>query len=284
MLFLSNSTAYAHHFKKRLKITSTVLMGMNFIYIFGENFGDHPSVRLGEHKLDIISVENGRIEAWLPEALEDQPGTYRLYVAKYRWRYPHVLMEDTMDVTIGAGGPAGPPGPPGVTYNPKQIALLRWYDAIQTEDAFDAGIQPQAIAFDGAYMWVANSRGELRKLSASDGSEVAKYEFGGSLRALAFDGENIWVASSSAGTVTKLCASDGSKLVTCDVGNRPQALVFDGVHIWVTNYSDNTVMKVSASDGSVLGTYNVGRNPRALAFDGANIWVANYGSSSVMKR
>ena len=71
VLFLSNGTAYAHHLKKRLKITSTVVMGMNVIYTFGENFGDHPSVTLGEHKLDIISVEDDRIEAWLPEALEN---------------------------------------------------------------------------------------------------------------------------------------------------------------------------------------------------------------------
>jgi hypothetical protein len=41
--------------------------------------------------------------------------------------------------------------------NPMQIALLRWYEAIQNGTTFPVGTWPFGIAFDGANIWVANN-------------------------------------------------------------------------------------------------------------------------------
>lgn len=53
--------------------------------------------------------------------------------------------------------------------NPNQIALLRWYDA-NLANSFAVGDTPDAVAFDGANIWVANyNGGTVTKLRANDG-------------------------------------------------------------------------------------------------------------------
>ena len=168
--------------------------------------------------------------------------------------------------------------------NYQQIALLRWYEAIETGHNFSVGDNPYALAFDGANIWVANAWSDnVTKLRASDGSLLGTYTAGDYPRALAFDGANIWVANDYSTNVMKLRASDGSLLGTYPVGSTPAALAFDGANIWVANANSDNVMKLRASDGSLLGNYSAGDYPRALAFDGANIWVANSMSDNVMK-
>ena len=179
-----------------------------------------------------------------------------------------------------------PPLPPFPTSaNPMQIALLRWYEAIQTNDAYVTGDGPHGLAFDGANIWVANWNDDtVTKLRASDGSLVGTYNVNANAPdALAFDGANIWVANYESDTVTKLRASDGSLLGIYPVGKGPDSLAFDGANIWISNHYDDTVTKLRASDGSLVGTYPVGNGPDGLAFDGANIWVANTMHDTVTK-
>jgi Collagen triple helix repeat (20 copies) len=146
----------------------------------------------------------------------------------------------------GDPGPAGPPGfSSGSSFNPMQVALLRWYGALQTGAEFPVVDRPHGIAFDGASIWVANHGGS---------------------------------------SVTKLRASDGANLGTFPLGSTPNGVAFDGANIWVTNVYSNNVMKLRASDGANLGAFTVGDLPQNVAFDGVNIWVANYGSSTVSKR
>jgi DNA-binding beta-propeller fold protein YncE len=95
-----------------------------------------------------------------------------------------------------------------------QVALLRWYPAIQSGLQFTVGTSPIGIAFDGASIWVAN---------------------GGS------------------NSVSKLRASDGTTLGTFSVASSPGAVAFDGANIWVTNYGGNSVSELRASDGTTLG-------------------------------
>ena len=141
------------------------------------------------------------------------------------------------DVAFQVGG-----GPP---LNPRQVALLRWYEANNTGKTFAAGPNPRYIAFDGA---------------------------------------NIWVTNGGTNRVTKLRASDGQVLGTFAVGNGPQGIAFDGANIWVTNTNSNNVTKLRATDGQVLGTFAVGNGPQGIAFDGANIWVVNGSSNTVSKK
>jgi len=180
----------------------------------------------------------------------------------------------------GSQGPQGPQGPPA--FNPLQVALLRWYQANQTENQFTVGSNPYGIAFDGANIWVTNCNSNtLTELRASDGTNLGTFTVGDVPFGIAFDGANIWVTNNGSNTVTKLRASDGTNLGTFTVGNNPAGIAFDGANIWVTNCNSNTLTELRASDGTNLGTFSVGSNPFGIAFDGVNIWVANNGSNSV---
>jgi DNA-binding beta-propeller fold protein YncE len=102
--------------------------------------------------------------------------------------------------------------------------------------------------------------------------------------AVAFDGTYVWVAGQFSNAVTRLRPSDGQQAGIFTVGQRPVAVLADASGIWVANLLDNTVTKLRASNGAPLGTFAVGANPYGVAFDGANIWVANTGSNTVSKR
>ena len=79
--------------------------------------------------------------------------------------------------------------------------------------------------------------------------------------ALTFDGANVWVANSLDDTVTKLRASDGAPQGIFAVGDFPQWITFDGTNVWVSNTFSDNVTKLLASDGTVLGTFAVGDGP-----------------------
>ena len=98
----------------------------------------------------------------------------------------------------------GPQGPPGASFNPLQIATLRWYQANEALPDIAVGSCPEAIAFDGANIWVANNgSNNVTKLRASDGAVQGSYAVGGSPCGIAFDGTNIWVANLSYDTVSR---------------------------------------------------------------------------------
>lgn len=90
-------------------------------------------------------------------------------------------------IVTGPKGDTGPQGPQGATgatgpaclgYSPQQIALLKWYD-VQQSEAVTVGVNPVAIAFDGANVWVANfGNNNVSKLSASDGTTLGTYTVG----------------------------------------------------------------------------------------------------------
>ena len=173
------------------------------------------------------------------------------------------------------------------TNNPLQVALLRWYPAIQTGKTYTVGSQPWGVAFDGANIWVANTGAggpsTVTKLLASTGATVGTYTVGRYPTGVAFDGANIWVTNSGDNTVTKLLASTGATVGTYTMGSQPWGVAFDGANIWVVNRADNTVTKLLASTGATVGTYEAGTGPAVVAFDGANIWVVNRDSNNVTK-
>ena len=63
--------------------------------------------------------------------------------------------------------------------------------------------------------------------------------------AIAFDGAHMWVTNSGDDTVTELNA-DGSAAGTFPVGDRPSGIAFDGKDVWITNYGPGNVMKLRA--------------------------------------
>ena len=155
-------------------------------------------------------------------------------------------------------------------------ALAGWQvGAAEIIQTFPVGRKPWGITYDGASIWVANSRDDtVTKLRASDGALEGTFPVGGSPYYMTFDGANIWVTNYFDNTVTKLRASDGTTLGTFAVGNGPFHLAFDGASIWIVNSGADSVTKLRASDGTVEGTFTVGGNPIGVAFDGVHIWVS----------
>ncbi|MCZ6753411.1 MAG: PEGA domain-containing protein [Acidobacteria bacterium] len=159
--------------------------------------------------------------------------------------------EDTRTVTIVAGNndlsvtllPTLTQGPPGIGFNPLQVAILRWYDAISGLQFTVEGF-PMGVAFDGANIWVSNQGNHnVMKLRASDGALLGTFTVGTGPNYVASDGANIWVSNTGSGNVTKLRASDGANLGSFAVGNDPTGVAFDGANIWVANTPNNTVSK-----------------------------------------
>jgi outer membrane lipoprotein-sorting protein len=188
-------------------------------------------------------------------------------------------------LTISAAGT----GSSSPSFNPLQLATLRWYDMNEAQADISVGNEPLGVAFDGANMWVVNFTcagcpGTVSKLRLSDGAGLGTFNVGSAPVFASFDGSNIWVGNRDSNNVTKLRASDGAVLGTFPTGGTaPQWLAFDGANIWVTNTYSNTVVKMRPSDGSVINTFPTGLNPHGVVFDGSSVWIANNTSNSVSK-
>src|SRR3989441_1254344 len=163
-------------------------------------------------------------------------------------------------------------------YDLQLLGMLRW-DLLPTEKTIAIGFNPQALAFDGTFIYVANQgSSNVTRIRAStgvvEGSPIPVGSFPG---AIAFDGTFIYVANQSSNNVTRIRAStgvvEGSPI---PVGSVPIGLAFDGTFMYVANELSANVTRIRASTGTVEGSpISVGNGPRALAFDGTFIHVAN---------
>ena len=61
---------------------------------------------------------------------------------------------------------------------------------------------------------------------------------------IAFDGSYIWVANSGSNNVSKIDISTDTVVATVTVGNVPRDIAFDGSYIWVVNSGSNNVSKI----------------------------------------
>ena len=165
--------------------------------------------------------------------------------------------------------------------NSQQVALLRWYPAIQTPMSFTVGTRPGALAFDGANMWIANyGSGTVSVLRANNGELVRTCTVGRSPTGIAYDGANMWVTNGDDSNVNVLRASDCAHVMTPTVGDLPSRIAFDGTNMWVANNWSHSVSVLRASDGYHVMTPTVSTWPVGLAFDGSNMWVTTWSGSA----
>lgn len=160
---------------------------------------------------------------------------------------------------------------------PQQIALLKWYTAINTTQSnFTVGDSPQAIAFDGENLWIANYAGTVSVIQANTGKLLQTLSVDGILIDIAFDGAYMWVLDGAGDILHVIRASDGELVATYPSNQDINDLAFDGTKMWAVG-GQGTVSALDASDGHVIGTYAfVGNGPNAIAFDGSKIWVTSY--------
>jgi hypothetical protein len=149
------------------------------------------------------------------------------------------------------------------------------------------GNQPNAIAFDGSYLWTANRGppGSVLIITTQFGIVNTVTTGFNAPYGILYDGAHIWVTDTGAGTLLKLDSS-GNILQTVTVGSQPAFPVFDGTNIWVPNYGDNSITVVQASTGNVVATIdsdgsNQLNGPNGSSFDGERILIANYAGNSV---
>ena len=169
-------------------------------------------------------------------------------------------------------------------------------------------VDPDAIASEGAHVWVANLRGacsrrglcagnSVSELSASTGSLVktissARYKFDDP-DAMALNGANVWVVNGGGDSVTELSATSGA-LVRVISGSsdhfyQPKAIASDRTHMWVLNApsapgaNSFRVTELSAATGRLVRTiplplyHAIDGGPKAIASDGTHVWVASGG-------
>jgi DNA-binding beta-propeller fold protein YncE len=167
--------------------------------------------------------------------------------------------------------------PNAANRSPQQIALLKWYTAINTTQSnFTVGDSPQAIAFDGENLWTANYEGTVSVIRASTGELVRTIAVEGILIDIAFDGAYMWVLDGAGDILHVIRASDGERVATYPNDQDINNLAFDGTKMWAVG-GQGTLSALDASDGHVMDTYSfVGNGPNAIAFDGSKIWVTSY--------
>jgi DNA-binding beta-propeller fold protein YncE len=147
-----------------------------------------------------------------------------------------------------------------------------------SDQAFDFE-SPDALAFDGSNIWVANERGaSVTEISAADGTLVRNITRGGldDPDSFAFDGTHIWVGSDSSSDLTEINASDGSIARAFSI-SCAKALAFDGTHLWL---ACGRPTEVDPGDGSVVGPQGDSAelgffNVAGIAVADGHLWVTN---------
>ncbi len=175
---------------------------------------------------------------------------------------------------------------PTSVYDPRQVALLKWYSepAGWVPASVTVGTGPWGVAFDGSHIWVANeSTGNVSEIDVAGHTVINTVTVGGNPIGVAFDGSHIWVSNVN-DTVSEISDTPTPTVInTVTVGSDPGAVAFDGSHIWVSNDAANTVSEIDVATHSVINTVTVGPlgGRRGMAFDGSHVWVANDGGNTV---
>ena len=149
---------------------------------------------------------------------------------------------------------------------------------------------PDAIASDGADVWIANAYSStVVELSTSTGSLV--HVFAGAAYGLSYpdsvvtNGIDVWILNGSSDNpgITELSASTGALVATFGTSNlascNPQGMASDGTNLWVTCNGANAVFEFSMATGALVQdlsspTYEFS-GPAAIAVGGGHVWVVN---------
>jgi YVTN family beta-propeller protein len=149
---------------------------------------------------------------------------------------------------------------------------------------------PEGMAFDGRYVWVANQYDSVTKIDAQSRTVVGTYAVGRAPQAVAFDGKYIWVANGNSNAVWVLNPQTGASVNGWATGTYPTNLLYDGTNMWVSNgfapsLGIGSVTRiVAAGTGSPGTTFTIpGLQVRGLAYDGKSIWVCNSDSNTVSR-
>jgi outer membrane lipoprotein-sorting protein len=199
-------------------------------------------------------------------------------------------------VTITPSNAAGA-GPASSIVGTVTLANIRSASHVGTVDPAFNG--PDAMAFDGRHVWVANRTGNtVTELDASTGATIAVLsgsQYGFSAPAgIAFDNQldRIWVTDSGSHSVTVFSAATGQNIQVLSTDNQPQNIVYSGGRILESNYAGGSDGKGSVTEWATNGTSSTTWNnsnctacllsgPTGLVFLNSSILVANRNNSTI---
>jgi len=148
--------------------------------------------------------------------------------------------------------------------------------------------QPVGVLFDGAYIWVTDWDGTLKKLDTRNGEVLQSVSVGSGPSFPGFDGSNIWVPNSGSQSLTVVRARDGLVLATL-TGNgllTPIQAAFDGQRILVTNNDGDSVSLWRATDLKPIGSFpapGAAVAPAGACSDGINFWITLIGADKLAR-
>ena len=170
-----------------------------------------------------------------------------------------------------------------VPVTPDQMDLRTKMTAV-TFEGFD---RPQALAFDGEYIWVAHSAENMVTKLSQDGHVMATVTVGDGPRTMLYAGGYLWVGNGRDGTMTKVDLS-GQVIDTYPLGKgytSPIDLAYDGELLWVVTSWGNAVYSMNMN-GEVVNKIPIrGMHPSpwAIALEGEHLWVASLNLQEVQK-
>lgn len=173
--------------------------------------------------------------------------------------HPQGMAFDGENLWVAVGGSAG-----------SKIVKLRPADGAVLA-AFDVGIAPWALAWDGSALW-AGGHGGLVQVRPADGAILSRNAAGEDVWSVLVAGDQLWANTIDDG-IDRYRISDGAPL------SRIQAetfsLAFDGAVVWALNHTTNQdVSRFRGQDGAPLGNVWTGGNVWSLAAGPGVIWVA----------
>jgi hypothetical protein len=138
------------------------------------------------------------------------------------------------------------------------------------------GPDPRDLAWDGEFLWIADSKNCLiYQIDPSNRKVIKAIDAPGDKPiGLAWDGEFLWNADYVTGKIYQIDPSNGEIITTIDSPSHSEGLAWDGEYLWVSVEDSGKIYQLDKSDGAVISSFDSpGSHPRGLAWDGGHLWI-----------
>lgn len=144
---------------------------------------------------------------------------------------------------------------------------------------------PTGLAFDGRFLWLADSYTDMiYKIDSKSGEVVKSFSSPGyHPEGLAWDGTFLWHVDEGEKSMYLLDPETGDALLTLESNSsNPRDLAWDGEYVWIADHKKDLIIKVSPVDGMMVQNFpSPAREPAGLAFDGKYLWVTDRGEDRI---
>ena len=173
---------------------------------------------------------------------------------------------------------------------PNSVAVIDLESGLVVADV-PVGAQPEAVAADGRFAWVANvADGTVSQVDIDERRVVATIVPNVTVEALTVGAGSAWLADTRRGRAVRVDAdlgavADSVRLPTTrETGNQSgtrRAAVLSGGSLWVTSTPLAAVLRVDTRTKRVTARVDVGNDPAGLAVADGAVWVADSSDNTV---